>query len=496
MVAPVPRTYLGVPGDAPAAVPQAAAEMTPLIVDLDGTLITTDSLLEQIAACVFSNPLLLIESFPHLLRGRAALKTALAKGNVLAVETLPLREDLVEWLTSEAAKGREIHLCSAANQRIVDAVATRLGFFATATGSVEFNLKGKAKADYLAHAYPHGFSYVGDSRADLAVWEAADGIVLAGASPNVARAAHNLDKPVEAEFVNTKLTLREAAKAIRVHHWSKNALIFVPLILGHVWNDLAAMVDALLGFLCLLLATSATYLINDIADLEADRRHWSKRDRALASGRISLIEGTGFAATSLIVSLVGAWLLSHNFALTLLAYVALTLSYSFGLKRVPLLDTLIIGILFTTRLLMGIALLGHPYSEWLLTFSMFFFFSLAVAKRHTEIVRAGDSAFNVLRTRGYRVEDGPLTLVLGVAASVASLVIMVLFIVEQVRQRNLYGDPTMLWGIPIVLSIWIGRIWLLAHRGELNDDPVSFALRDWASLALGGATAIIFLTAL
>src|SRR5262249_42226761 len=154
-------------------------------------------------------------------------------------------------------------------------------------------------------------------------------------------------------------------------------------------------------------------------------------------------------------------------------YVALTLGYSFGLKRIPLLDTFIIGILFTTRLVMGIALGGHDYSEWLLTFAVFFFFSLAIAKRQTEIIRAAESASHSLRSRGYQIEDAPLTLIFGVSASIASLLVMALFIVEQVRHRGLYGHPEILWGIPLLLSVWVGRVWLLAHRGQMTDDPVS-----------------------
>jgi 4-hydroxybenzoate polyprenyltransferase len=474
----------------------ASRHMIPIVVDLDGTLVLTDTLYEQFVVSAFRDPLFLLGAVTSLVRGRAALKTALAQGHLLSTETLPLREDLVDWLKGEAAKGRAVHLCSAANHAVVEAVASRVGIFASATGSGETNLKGKAKSLWLRSAFPDGFTYVGDSRADITVWEAADGVVLAGASPSVARAANKLGKPIEAEFANAPLTFKDIVRALRVHHWSKNALIFVPLVLGHMWNDLGMVLNTLLGFLCLLLVTSATYLANDLADLEADRRHWTKRHRALASGRLPISLGFGMAGLALVLGVIGAVLLSAPFALALLSYVALTLAYSFGLKRVPLLDTLIIGILFTTRLVMGTALLNHPYSEWLLTFSVFFFFSLAIAKRHTEIIGAGNNVSHALDSRGYRIEDEPLTLVLGVSASIASLVIMVLFIVEQARQRNLYDHASMLWGIPIVVAIWVGRIWLLAHRGQMNDDPVSFALRDRTSLMLGAAAAVIFLLAL
>lgn len=471
-------------------------EKTPIVVDLDGTLIVTDSLYERFVHGLFHRPLALIAALPHLLQGRRALKAALASRVQIDAKHLPLREDLIAWLHREAGRGRDVHLCSAADQSVVDAIAGRLGIFASAAGSSEVNLKGKHKADLLSRTFAGGFCYVGDNRADLAVWEVADSIVLAGARPAVARAARALGKPIEAEFVDPPLTLKELLGALRVHHWSKNALIFVPLILDHAWHDRAAVIEATLGFLCLLLATSATYVLNDLADLDADRQHWSKRHRSLASGRLTIPKGFVLAGSALAAAVMGAVLLSLDFAAVLCAYVVLTLAYSLGLKRVPLLDTLVIGILFTTRLLMGIALVTHGYSEWLLTFSMFFFFSMAVAKRHGEIVRAGDRALRSLPGRGYRVEDGPLTLVFGASAAMASLVIMVLFIVEQVRERNLYDRPAALWGVPIVLSIWIGRIWLLAHRGQMTDDPVSFALRDPVSLVLAGIVSVIFLIAL
>lgn len=473
-----------------------ALNLIPIVVDLDSTLLATDTLWEQLVFGLFHEPLALLEALPQLLRGRAALKVSLAARIPLPIETLPLRADLVDWLRGEAARGRDIHLCSAANQNVVDAIARRLNIFASAMGSGAANLKGQAKAAMLARLFPDGFCYVGDAGADLPVWAAAETVGLAGASPAVARAAHALGKPVEAEFAAAKLTPADCLKALRAHHWSKNALIFVPLLLGHAWHDLAAVSDAILGFLCLLLATSATYLVNDLADLDADRRHWSKRNRALASGRLSIPVGLLCAGVALGAAVIAGFLLSLDFALALCAYLALTLAYSFGLKRVPLLDTLIIGILFTSRLVMGITLTTHDYSEWLLVFSLFFFFSMAVAKRHAEIVASGATMTHSLESRGYQVEDAPLTLVFGAAASIASLLIMALFIVEQVRQRNLYHHPAVLWGIPVVLSIWVGRVWLLAHRGRMTEDPVTYALRDPTSLFLGAAVAIVFLAAL
>lgn len=479
----------------PEVAARLAPDALPIVVDLDNTLVVTDTLHEQVVRCVLTKPVGLFRVTSHVLKGRAAVKAALAHEVDLATTTLPLRTELIEWLRGEAQRGREIHLCSAAHQSVVDTIAERIGFFVTAVGSRAVNLKGQAKADYLVERFPEGFVYAGDSRDDLPVWKAAKRIVLAGAPLAVASAAHSLGKPIEAEFSGSPLTFKDGFKALRAHHWAKNALILVPLILGHAWTNNAIVIKTLLGLVCLLAVTSATYLINDVADLQADRRHWSKCNRALAAGRLPISVGVLIAGLLLAAGFASAFLLSLKFALTLAGYLALTLSYSFGLKRVPLLDVLIVGTLFTSRLAMGIALAGQTYSEWLLTFSMFFFFSLAVAKRHTEIVRAKASASNSLKSRGYQIDDAPLTLVFGVASSVASLLIIMLFIVEEVQRRNMYSHPKALWAIPAALALWISRIWLLAHRGKMNDDPVSFALRDKASLALGAAVIAIFMVA-
>jgi 4-hydroxybenzoate polyprenyltransferase len=395
-----------------------------------------------------------------------------------------------------AAAGHELHICSAADQTVVDKMAARLGIFASAVGSTTGNLKGRNKAAYLEQRFPEGFIYAGDHAADMHVWKVSQGIVLAGVSRGVAAQAARLNKPILQEFHSPPLGLRSFLKAIRVHHWTKNVLLFMPLILAHEWANVPLILKAILAFICLLGVTSATYLLNDIADLNADRQHWTKRQRALASGRLSIRTGFLLAAGLLIGGFVFAFLLSVNFGIALLAYLIITGAYSLGLKRVPLLDILIIGILFTTRLVMGAALLDYGNPAWLLTFAAFFFFSLATAKRHTEIVRASTSGVSSLKSRGYEVEDAPLTLTLGISSAIASLVVLVVFILQEMLPGRTYGHPEFLAGIPILLAIWLGRIWLLSHRGRMNDDPVSFAVRDRVSMGLGLSVAALFLIAL
>lgn len=301
---------------------------------------------------------------------------------------------------------------------------------------------------------------------------------------------------MDGDHVASRIGLRDIVDALRVHHWTKNLLVFVPIILGHEWSDTSLIRETLWAFICLLAVTSATYLLNDVSDIPSDREHWSKRNRAIASGRLPVRSALLLAATLLLAGFAGALLLSLPFALTLLAYLVLTLAYSFRLKRVPLLDTLVIGFLFTLRLVMGIVLMEAPKPAWLLTFSVFFFFSLAMAKRHTEVQRAASRASVSLKDRGYEPGDAPLTLALGAGTAIASLVVLFIFVVLEMLPTNIYGRPAFLAGIPTVLAIWLGRIWLLAHRGRMDDDPVSFALRDRPSLLLGVLVAAFFVMAL
>lgn len=293
-----------------------------------------------------------------------------------------------------------------------------------------------------------------------------------------------------------RLGVRDIVDALRVHHWTKNLLVFVPIVLAHQWADSALVRQTLLAFLCLLAVTSATYLLNDVSDIASDRQHWSKRHRPVASGRLPLRGALSLAGVLLAGGFGSALLLSRPFALTLLAYLVLTLAYSLRLKRVPLLDTLVIGFLFTLRLVMGVVLLDAPKPAWLLTFSVFFFFSLAMAKRHTELQRSAQYASAGLKDRGYEPGDAPLTLALGTGTAIASLVVLFIFIVLEMLPKNIYGHPVFLVGIPATLAIWLGRIWLLSHRGGMDDDPVSFALRDGPSLLLGGMVAVFFIVAL
>nr|WP_255466936.1 UbiA family prenyltransferase [Roseicella aquatilis] len=470
----------------------------PLAVDLDGTLLATDTLHEGLVAALLRDPVSLPGLLRALLRGRARFKQEVSRAAPADAAILPLRKPFVEWLEAQRAAGRRLHLVTAADQSVADAVAEHLAIFDSATGSDgSRNLKGAEKAAWLRRRFPEGFAYAGDSRHDLDVFAVAEEIVLVNASPAVAAAARRLaEGEVLAEFAPQASPVREWIGALRIHQWSKNALLFVPLVLGHRLGDPSAILACALGWVLMGATASGTYLLNDIADLPADRQHRSKRHRAIAAGRIAPLHALAAAIILILAGILGGALLSPTFGLGLLAYVCLSLTYSAWLKRIALLDTLTIGGLFTLRLALGVELAEVPYSPWLMGFAAFFFFSCALAKRHGELMEAKLAPGGGLARPGYEVDDWPLTLCFGAASAMAALQIMILYVANEAWPSRLYQDPAWLYVAPAALSVWLVRIWMLSHRRALRDDPVVFALRDPWSWGIGAVIGAAILAAL
>lgn len=467
---------------------------TPLVVDMDGALLRTDVLFEAIASGMAHRPLATLLAFRFLAFGRARFKRAIAELNQVDVPTLPLREDFIQFLADERAAGRPLHLVTAAREEIAVEVAERVGLFDTVQGSTDGrNLKGSKKLVAIQERFPEGFAYAGDSAADLKVWREADAIVLAGASPSVSAQAKRMDKPIEGEFANAPANLRVWIKALRVHQWSKNVLVFVALMLSHRYFEPGSWIATLQALAAMCLTASGTYLINDLSDLPADRRHRSKQYRPLAAGKIGIHTALIMAPLLIILGLAVGFAVSFTLGLLISLYLVMTLSYSMALKRVPMLDVTILGGLYTVRVIIGAVAIAAALSPWLLTFSFFFFFAMSLAKRHVELVRA--IAAGKIDGRGYLPADAPVTIAFGVSATVASILIIMLYMVEEAFPSGAYGAPQFLWAAPVLVAVWTMRIWLLAQRGELSDDPVAFAVKDKTSWLLGAIFGVCFLAA-
>lgn len=466
----------------------------PLVVDLDGTLAKVDGLVDAVVTIALRRPKYVSGALGALFTERYAFKEHLAQVGAYSPETTPLREDLVAYLTEQRAAGREIHLVTASPQAVADKIAARLGIFTTVMGSRDgINLKGEAKARSLCQRFSEGFSYAGNDHSDLAVWRHARSIVTVAALAGVQRAAEQLGVPIERVFPAERQSLRNWLRLMRVHQWSKNVLMFVPLLLAHRYDDLEAIFRVVIGFLVMGLVASATYIVNDLSDLEADRLHATKRRRPLAAAEISSSAGALFAAVIGLVGLIGAFMLDGRFAFVLVMYVVLTLSYSVRLKVIALLDAFVLGLLYMTRIVMGVVLIGVAASPWLLTFSLFFFFSLSMAKRHVEIIRAAERAHvGRIKGRGYEASDAPLTLALGISASLAAVLLLFLYVVNDAYPVDFYKHPQWLWAIGPLVFLWTSRIWLKSHRGKLDDDPVTFAISDPPSWLIGATVATAF----
>ena len=477
--APQPQGSLARPADGHSS--QApAVNGHPLVVDLDGTLTPTDTLVESVLALVKARPLMLLHLLWWLLRGRANFKLRVAAHHPLDVDTLPWREEFLAWVRQQRAGGRTVVLATAAHVSIAQRVSARLGLFdAVLATDAAHNLKGVAKLEAIRAHVGADFVYAGDSQADLPIWAAARGAVLVGASLRTSAQARRVC-PVEAEFQRAPVGWRVWLKAIRAHQWLKNLLLFVPLFTSFNLGDPTRAGLALLAFVSFSLAASATYLMNDLWDLESDRQHPRKRFRPMASGAVPLHLALLAAAGLLALALVAGLLVSGTFTVMLLGYVALTTAYSWLLKGYVLLDVLTLALLYTYRVLAGGVAVGLAVTPWLLAFSVFTFLSLALVKRCAELVGLAEAGERGTRGRDYRVSDLAVLWPLGVGSSLCSVVVFGLYI-GTAEARAVYGDTPLMWLLGVVLIYWTGRMWIKTSRGEMHDDPIVFAIKDRGS---------------
>ncbi|WP_019996382.1 UbiA family prenyltransferase [Aureimonas ureilytica] len=467
----------------------------PLYVDLDGTLVRSDLLWESLFLFARQKPLEVWRVFGWALAGKARLKAELAGRIEVDPATWPYREDVVETLRTEREAGRRIVLATAADERLAKGVADHLGFFDEVIASDgETNLSAERKLERIrADRAGAPFDYMGNSRDDLCLFEAAEHATVVQPDRHAARWHRGATR--ECRLIrDEKPVSRSLLKAMRPHQWMKNVLIFVPIVLNHEYLDIPMVLAGLLAFVCFSMAASSVYLFNDLLDLAADRRHSTKRHRPFASGQVPIPIGVG-AAVGLLVGAFGlSLLLPAGFTIVLAAYLGLTTAYSLALKRMLLIDVLTLASLYTLRILAGAASADTVESFWLLAFSLFFFFSLALVKRYVELAEFGEGASRQTTGRGYVPADLDTLAQAGMASGFSSVLVLALYI-DSAEIRQLQAHPYLIWPLcPLVLYI-IVRIWVLAKRNEMHDDPVVFILRDWRSQIMVGSGALLFLAA-
>jgi 4-hydroxybenzoate polyprenyltransferase/phosphoserine phosphatase len=486
------------------------AAMPVLCVDLDGTLVKSDTLHDSALAVARHRPAALLNIPGWLTQGKAALKRHLANTVQLDVAHLPYNRELLQYLEQQRATGRPLYLATAADADTANRIAEHLGLFTGVLASDgQLNLAGKNKLAAFQSRFGDNFSYIGNALPDLPVLQHCQEPMVANPTPALRAALGKARITPVRTFDERVSPLKAWFKAIRIHQWAKNVLIFVPLLLAHAWST-GLVAGAGLAFLSFCLCASATYIVNDLLDLEADRQHPRKRLRPFASGDLSALSGVVVVVLFLIASFTLAMLVPrvittlspqlflfypHRFLIWLSIYLITTLAYSLRFKRTVLVDVIVLSGLYTIRIVAGSAATGIAVSTWLAGFSIFFFLSLAFVKRFAELENLRERGGVSAGGRGYHITDIEQLRSFGSASGYASVVVLTLYI-SNLDAAQLYRHTNRLWLLVPVLLLWISRLWLQASRGQLSEDPVVYAITDRRSLLLGVLVLAIVLSAL
>jgi 4-hydroxybenzoate polyprenyltransferase len=477
--------------------PEAPVEaLRPLCVDMDGTLVKSDTLVDSLLALLRTDPVSAFKLPAHLVRGKAAFKRFVTDSVSLDAAHLPYNGRLLQFLNQEHDRERAIYLATGADIRLARRVADHLGIFTDVLGSDgATNLTGSNKLDGLRTRLDSAaFDYIGNDTPDLPLLAQATEAMVANPSLRLRTKLTARGIRPAVAFLEREAAFKSMWRAVRPHQWAKNLLIFVPLLCSHALSR-GKLFTALAAFFCFSLTASSAYVVNDLLDMEADRRHPRKRLRPFAVGDLSAFAGLLIAAIFLAVGLVGAHLLPGRFFAWLLIYLATTLAYSLYLKRIALVDVLVLSGLYILRLLAGGAATQTPISHWLAGFSMFLFLSLAIAKRFAELENLRASNAVPRNGRGYLVNDLDQLRSFGAASAYAAVVVFAIYI-SGPDVVKLYHHPRLLWLTVPLMILWLNRVWLLASRGEMNEDPVAFALTDSMSQVIGIVVVLVSLAAL
>lgn len=475
-------------------------DQTPLVVDFDGSIIKTDSLHEMIVLAL-RKPFVLLQSlFILLYRGKAAMKDFLASKFVLDLSLLPTNESVVNYVKSELQRGRKVEIASGANINFLKQVTEIFGKKIDVTGSTKHrNLTSVEKSNYLISKYGvKGYDYIGNSKSDIPVWENARKSYLASNKPLSEKSHGSLTRKIVFEqtfSAGDPSAIISWTKEIRIHQTAKNLLLFLPLIAAHQLFNLSDWFKILLGFICFSLVAFSVYILNDLLDLESDRRHSSKMFRSIANGQIKPLSGLFAGILFFVAGLLLGFNLGIPFGLVLAVYAMITIAYSFRLKKIAPLDVVILAVLYMIRIFAGSVLIQINLSFWFVGVTFFIFISLALAKRYTELFSFDSKpTLEVLPGRGYSKIDSLPILALGIASGLCSVLLLAIYI-QASGVKILYPSYEILWlAIPVYLY-WVANLWLESGRGRVHEDPILFALKNKQSIISAFAIVVIFILA-
>lgn len=463
------------------------SESAPIVVDVDGTLIRTDLLLESVFALIRRNVFYLFMLPVWLLKGKARLKHEIAVRVEIDPSLLPYNEELLSYLRDEHSAGRELVLATASNQKFAESIARHLAIFKEVIASdEETNVSGKRKLERIRDVLgEREFCYAANAMVDVPVWESSGAAILVNPEPGVRKIAgknFQVARVFQDDHVNVILRY---GKALRLHQWLKNVLVFIPLLMAHQFTDVALIGQGVLAFLAFGMCASSVYLLNDLLDLPDDRQHQTKKNRPFAAGSVSILYGALLIPVLLAGAFAVAFLLPMQFVGVLALYYATTLAYSLRLKQAALVDVLTLAGLFTIRIIGGAAAVSVQLSFWLLAFSMFLFLSMALVKRFTELSKLLQENRSVPAGRGYSTGDIETLAQFGSASAYMAVLVLALYINSE-SVLDLYKRPEIIWLLCPLLLYIVTRVWLLARRNELHEDPVVFLMLDRRSQALLG----------
>jgi len=472
----------------------------PLCVDLDGTLIRNDLFYESLVQACKANPWLVFVLPFWLLKGKAYLKRRIAERAPVNAATLPYQTALIEWLSEERANGRRLVLCTGSDLSLAQPVAGHLQLFDDVIANQDLrNLAGALKRDFLVERFgSHGFDYAGNAAVDLDVWGECHHAIVVNATATVLRGAKDVAE-VERVFPRSGRAT-DILRVLRIHQWLKNLLIFLPAIAGHRIADAVILLRDLQMFAAFSLCASGAYILNDLLDLDADRQHATKRHRPFASGSCSTAFGLALIPALTLAGFAMAWPLGVASVWMLAAYLAGTLVYSCVLKSKPLLDVFALSALYTLRVVAGHVATGIAYSPWMLSFCTFIFLSLAFGKRFSELRnlecghRSSPAPIAAAAGRGYTTTDIQQINIFGIVSGFLAALVLTLYI-DSPAVTILYKHPMYLWLLCPVVLYWISRIWFIAGRGELDEDPILFAAKDSVTYWVAGFAAMVMLLA-
>ena len=464
-------------------------ENTPLFVDLDGTLLKTDILFEEILILLKRNIFYCLALLFWLARGRAYLKFQLSKRVDMPVESLPVNTEFLRYLHMQKKENRELILISGSNQKSVDEVNNHMKLFDSTFGSDEnVNLTSRAKLkkiEMLTKGKP--FSYAGNSREDTVIWNKASQAVIVNCKVKTIN-SKNFKNVLS--FAPPEPALGQLFRSVRPHQWLKNLLVFIPLILSHQLSNTGLISVLLVTFISFSLCASSVYLMNDLFDLSHDRNHLTKFNRPFASGSLSVVTGLIAAPCLFVLGAITAVYLPINFLIIFLIYGLINFAYSFHLKNIFMLDVVILAFLYTLRIMAGAESIEVQTTSWLLGFSFSLFLGLALVKRVAELFNIISAGKTKIEGRAYHKEHMNFLKYTGIFSSAIAIGIFAFYITDP-KTTELYAEPLILWAIFPLISYLLFRIWKTALRGEMSEDPVLFALTDHISQIIVACCGVI-----